>query len=87
MQYVFLGATFERNRSTAFPDLRRALREEGAVAPSASRGAAIIDRGRGRDSRLHLPRRVAEMGLGVTALLRGRRSQIYPHDLSRRFHA
>lgn len=34
-----------------------------------------------------LPRRVAEMGLGVTALLRGRRSQIYPHDLSRRFHA
>lgn len=43
--------------------------------------------GRGRDSRLHLPRRVAEMGLGVTALLRGRRSQIYPHDLSRRFHA
>ncbi len=44
MQYVFLGATFERNRSTAFPDLRRALREEGAVAPSASGGAAIIDR-------------------------------------------
>lgn len=34
-----------------------------------------------------LPRRVAEMGLGVTAQLRGRRPQIYRHGLSRRFHA
>ncbi|MQX55719.1 hypothetical protein [Sinorhizobium meliloti] len=34
-----------------------------------------------------LPRRVAEMGLGVTAQLRGRRPQIYLHGLSRRFHA